>query len=77
MTPPAGEETQVPEDAAEDIQNEESSTGPQTSIGTMVAIAAAGIFLLFLASAIIMREVNIRRRRRRRFVSHGRGKHAK
>ena len=65
------------EDSEPELPLREEQADPPASIGTILAVVVAGIFLLFLGAAIVMREINIRRRRRRRLISRGRGKHAK
>lgn len=77
LPPPPEEEPQPEEEEPLILPEKETPSGQKTSVGTIIAIVLAGLFLLFLATAILLREVNIRRRRRRRLISRGRGKHGK
>ena len=77
LPPPPEEDPQPEEEEPLILPEKETPSGQKTSVGTIIAIVLAGLFLLFLATAIILREVNIRRRRRRRLISRGRGKHGK
>ena len=75
--PPTEDGSILEEDSEPELPLREEPADPPASIGTILAVVVAGIFLLFLGAAIVMREINIRRRRRRRLISRGRGKHAK